>query len=1159
MASPDLTRVLEHLRRLPTRGADGVADQQLLTRFVAGRDGDAFTALMQRHGPMVVGVCRRLLREPHDVEDAFQATFLVLARKAGSIRKGESLGSWLHGVALRVARKIRLEAARRTRRERQRPAPEPAETGDALTWGELRSLLDEELGRLPAGWRAPLILCYLEGRTQDEAARQLGWSKSTLRRRLERGRRLLQCRLAGRGVTLSAGLFAPLLSTAEASAALPRALTAATVKAALGLGGRQLGTQGAARPVALADGVLKGMGLTPGKLAAVLLLSVGLLALAGLGACWAVGDKKPAPAVAEAPTGDLPGEQAKPALAPGDPVDQLGDPLPADALARLGTIRLRHGAIVQALTFAPDGRSLASAGHDGTIHIWVTTTGKELLRIENQEFPGIGLGAVAVLAYSPDGKTLAGTRINQPPCLWDVATGKELRQFGGPANRADWLAFSPDGKYLAYGRGHQEPFIIRIAEVKTGKDLCQYEGTWLVFSPDGKTLAYGGPVLDGQFRANPVIRVAEVSSGKEPHQLGGHKGGLAAFSPDGKTLATADRHMVRFFDLATGRVRELPRPEGQGVGLQPLIFSPDGKTLAATGGGQKTIRLMEVATGKTIRTIELDGKREPVRALLFTHDSKRVISAHEDGYVRFWDAATGAKANEFRAHYVPVLRIALSPGGQTLATTGHEHGLSGASVSLWETATGKPLVRHPGAQAGIAFLTFSSDSRRVATASWDGAVRLWEAATGKLLRRWEVFGPVAFTPDGRTLIRGGWSDGEVRFLDVTTGKVTRQFKAHPKNVSSLALARDGKLLVTAGGDGFLRLWDLATGRMIQDFGGQQKGHVWGLALSPDGRSLASIHDGKTVRLWDTATGKPVREHEEQGQIQGIAFSPDGKFVASSFRSAAVAEDQFIRLRDAATGIEIRRLPGNNLRPLEHLAFSPDGRTLIVGGQSYKDLYLWEVATGQLRRQFSGHQGHLARLAFSPDGRMMASGSSDGSVLIWDAAGRRSRLAPAAAPLSADQLDSLWADLAARDAVTAYRAICALRAAPRQAAALLERHLKPVPRADAKRLAAAIRDLSSAQFTVRNRAMKELEAVAEAAEPAVRQALGGKPSEEVRRRLEQLLERLEGVEELRRARALEVLEQSDSPESRRVLTALAQGAPEARRTRAAQAALDRMGR
>src|SRR5437588_6543971 len=240
---------------------------------------------------MVFGVCRRLLRETHDTGDAFQATFLVLARKAASIRKGKSVGSWLHGVALRVAHKARLEAARRARREQLRPPAATAEAADALTWGELRSVLDEELGRLPAPWRAPLILCYLEGQTQDEAARRLGWSKSTLRRRLERGRGLLRSRLARRGVTLSAGLLAPLLCDSNTSAAAAKMLTAATAKTALLFGTGQLTGTTTMPPVALAEGVLKSMILAKTRLAALAVLTLTLFAGAGLWAYQTVTEK----------------------------------------------------------------------------------------------------------------------------------------------------------------------------------------------------------------------------------------------------------------------------------------------------------------------------------------------------------------------------------------------------------------------------------------------------------------------------------------------------------------------------------------------------------------------------------------------------------------------------------------------------------------------------------------------------------------------------------------------------------------------------------------------------------------------------------------------------------------------------------------------------
>ncbi len=228
------TDFLRYLRTLTARQATGLlSDQQLLQRFLHERSEASFAALVARHGPMVLSVCRRILQHAQDAEDAFQATFLVLARKAGSIRKQTSLGSWLHGVAYHSAECLRAKTKRRIAHERRLNAPPPGEAMDDITWRELRLVLDEELRSLPEKHRAPLVLCYLEGRTQDEAARQLGWSKNTFRRRLESGRNALGRRLTRRGITLSAALTAPLLIDCAAQASLPPLLAAATVRAGL--------------------------------------------------------------------------------------------------------------------------------------------------------------------------------------------------------------------------------------------------------------------------------------------------------------------------------------------------------------------------------------------------------------------------------------------------------------------------------------------------------------------------------------------------------------------------------------------------------------------------------------------------------------------------------------------------------------------------------------------------------------------------------------------------------------------------------------------------------------------------------------------------------------------------------------------------------------
>jgi RNA polymerase sigma-70 factor (ECF subfamily) len=270
---------LRQVRKLVAAQTAGrLSDRQLLEQFLARQDESAFTALVQRHGPAVLSLCRSLLRHLQDAEDVFQATFLVLARKAGSIRKRESLGSWLYGVAHRLASKAKARAARHGVRELAAAEEAEAPAADDMTWRELRLVLHEELSRLPEKYRSPLLLCYWEGMTQEDAAVQLGWSKGTLKERVHRARELLRGRLTRRGVTLSAGLVTAMLCGRAGTAAEALALVNPTTRAALAFAaGKQAFAGGLSAAAALAEGVIRTMLLTKVKIAAAVLLTLGLL------------------------------------------------------------------------------------------------------------------------------------------------------------------------------------------------------------------------------------------------------------------------------------------------------------------------------------------------------------------------------------------------------------------------------------------------------------------------------------------------------------------------------------------------------------------------------------------------------------------------------------------------------------------------------------------------------------------------------------------------------------------------------------------------------------------------------------------------------------------------------------------------------------------
>jgi RNA polymerase sigma factor (sigma-70 family) len=317
MATAPTSPVIRYIRQLAASPpVDSLSDRALLDRFLCGRDEEAFAALVRRHGTLVFGVCRRVLGNQHDAEDAFQATFLVFARRAGSIRRTDSLAPWLHGVACRIARRAKAWAARRRTCEQRVAASLAADHPDDLVWRDLRLVLDEAVARLPEVYRAPFVLHYLHGTTVSEVARQLGCPRGTVAARLARARARLRKRLARRGLALSAGVLGAVLSENVARAAVPAFLGNSTARAAaLVAAGKAVGSDLiSAEAAALMQGGVKAMQLTKVKIGVLFLLMAGTFGVA----VWADAHRSAAAEPKNQPTAPADPTSERPAAAEPD-------------------------------------------------------------------------------------------------------------------------------------------------------------------------------------------------------------------------------------------------------------------------------------------------------------------------------------------------------------------------------------------------------------------------------------------------------------------------------------------------------------------------------------------------------------------------------------------------------------------------------------------------------------------------------------------------------------------------------------------------------------------------------------------------------------------------------------------------------------------------
>lgn len=886
MAVASFEPLLRHLRKLVGAENDGPRrDRELMRRFAVERDETAFTELVERHATLVQGVCQRVLGQVQDAEDAFQATFLVLARRSAAIRNWESLSSWLHGVAYRISQKARVAAAVRHEHERRAVPPQSTEGSDEISWREVRQVLDDELQRLPPKYREPLLRCYLEGKSQEEAAQELGWTPGTLRGRLDRGREQLRQRLVRRGITLSSAIGAMLVAQSVGRAAAPAALRLATVQAALGAN-----TTVAPQVMVMTEAMLKSMWWAKCKVVA--LLSVVLLLAAGAGGL----------AFHQAQQNQEP-QAEKPAPR----LDLYGDPLPDGVLARLGTLRYRSDS-GGSVYFLPGAKSVAMGSFD-YLSVMDRETGK-------QRKMKLGNEPVRALTVSPDGKLVAGSLMDKSGPrrdvssigLWEVETGQPVRtlQYPDPKNYLYYLTFSPDSQTLAVGGNNP---VIRVLDVKTGEvrwqvDTTGYQRNYhcVAFSPDGKMLA-------GPGEKEGTLSLFDATNGTKLRDICqcSHASSVS-FSPDSKLVAATvrlkqnEQIAARIWNVATGQ--QLPMPEGQEGMAVKAVFSPDGKTLAANHGlksrnvmwGPLDIGLWDVASGKKLR--QFQGGWD----IVFSPDGKDIASSY--GSLWFHDVATGKELyREYIGHQSMLWSVAFSADGKSVVTEDRHE-----VQYKWDAATGRPLGQQ--------------DSRPTHGNRW------------------------IYSPDSKLMawLERDW-DATVHLKDVTTGKELRVIEADLKRLTGafFSISPDNKILAGAGWERqrpCVCLWDVETGKELLSPGDPPgNGYTYSL-FSPNGKYLAlGCHD-QTVRLWDIATGKEFRvlgqapQRPEYGPI-AIAFSRDGKALA-------VSVDRKVRIYEIATGQERRMLPVG----ASSLGFSPDGLRLVTGSGDTTAL-VWDI-TGALQ-------------------------------------------------------------------------------------------------------------------------------------------------------------------------------------------------------------------
>ncbi len=702
-------------------------------------------------------------------------------------------------------------------------------------------------------------------------------------------------------------------------------------------------------------------------------------------------------------------------------------------------LRIGQGTLGE-IAYFPDGTRFAIATSIGT-WIYDSITGERLYRLTDHT------NGVDIIHFSADGNTFATENPNGSILLWDTNTGNHIHTLSADAFGLHDPVFSPNGRMIAVQCAEKFTYFqttLRLYDVKSGKHINTISESTnrfynRCFSPDNKTL------LTWQYRRIKLWDVATAQHLKTINTPAEsqHDGKIedVQFSPNGRTLfILCSRHPsvgnVYFRNINSEEWNQLKRSRQKtnDKGHSSMFFSPDGNTLATIHKTDVRVDLWDANTGKYISSL-VGNHGSKICTLCFSDNGRIIATGGSDGTIHLWAAKQRMHLMPLTGHSSQINKIDFSPDGMTLLSKDEDN-----TVHLWNAITGQPLKIYDGYNEGISDITITPDGNTIASWSYDNTLRLHDYNTGKLYKQHklnekhklnEIDGRVRtlyFSPNGNTFITQSIKMN-VYLWDIDTGELINRLMERWNYIKQVHISPDGKTIAGRGNDSIILIWDANTGQLLNTIA-DIRGELHQVEYSIDGSIIISSSPDMTTQLWDPITGQLIRTITGiSGRIDGAYFSKNANTIVTSIYEESDEDGAF--LWDGLSGQHIKDLSFSGA--ISSVSSSPDGKIIAIvdGNSSYVSLFdifnrqhlkslaghvslescgggtisdvsfshngqkmatassvdataiIWNSNTGERLKTLTGHSDGISSIAFSPDGKTLASGSHDGTILLWD--------------------------------------------------------------------------------------------------------------------------------------------------------------------------------